>query len=275
MKPLAALYSTIDSAKRVLADRLANPVEDLKRTFGRAKEDTAKFRETQRAGGDKAMEAILELVLNGMPAAAAGKILFHGGPAAVKSVDPNLLRNGVQGTGFYTSNKLYTPHTFAVGASEYAPKGVGTISVYDLPDELYDRTLRVNDKPITKYTDVVDRLVQLFRKDDAVRQAVVDAAKLKSQSTGKSIEEMTTGKLIDSVLRKHYGGFDAASSKLSDVGIPGRTWQYSPDRPAELATLIYPGNYDKLEFIGATKAPGGIAGFKSAKLSIDNMLMDR
>lgn len=78
MTALAKLFSTIDSAKRILADRLSNPLADIIRTVARANEDAAAFQAKQDAGGDIAMEAMLQLVTNFAP---SGIILpaFAGG----------------------------------------------------------------------------------------------------------------------------------------------------------------------------------------------------
>lgn len=73
MNPLATLYSTIDSIKRVLADRLSDPIGDLQKTAGRASEDAAAFREKQKKGGAAATDAMLETVLNFSPAGMIGK----------------------------------------------------------------------------------------------------------------------------------------------------------------------------------------------------------
>lgn len=274
MKPLAALYSTIDSAKRVLADRLADPVEDLKRTFGRAKEDTTKFRETQRAGGDKAMEAMLELVLNTAPAA---KILMHGGANPIVRPNPNLIPNvdyqAVQGPGFYLSNKLGTPQTFAAMGHK-STKQKGHVSVFDLADDLYATTLKLSDRPISKQPEVAEAIFKLASKDEGARQAIIDYAKFMKQGSGKTADEVVTGNLIDKALRKYYGGMEPAYSKLAEVGVPGKTWQYRHDYPSELATLVFPQHYDKLTTVGTFPIGYGAQELKAGKLRLDNLLMD-
>jgi hypothetical protein len=77
--PLASLFSTIDSAKRILRDRLSDPVADIKKTVARGKEDLQKFDEVQRAGGAAATEAMLNAVLNTMPGGGLGGIILPAG----------------------------------------------------------------------------------------------------------------------------------------------------------------------------------------------------
>ena len=68
MSGIANIFSTIDSAKRVLGDRLSGGVvADLQKTLGRAKEDAQQFRDTQKAGGRAAEAAMLSMAMNVMP----------------------------------------------------------------------------------------------------------------------------------------------------------------------------------------------------------------
>jgi len=68
MSGIANIFSTIDSAKRVLGDRLSGGVvADLQKTLGRAKEDAQQFSDTQKAGGRAAEAAMLSMAMNVMP----------------------------------------------------------------------------------------------------------------------------------------------------------------------------------------------------------------
>jgi hypothetical protein len=112
MSGIANIFSTIDSAKRVLKDRLSGGVvADVQKTLGRASEDAAAFRETQRAGGAAAEAAMLSAAMNVMP----GGMIAH-----AADVIPFNLFNGLRktlatpGVDKYkvaeNSNVFYMPH---------------------------------------------------------------------------------------------------------------------------------------------------------------------
>lgn len=136
--PIAKLYSTIDSMKRVLADRLAaGPVEDLKKTLSRAGEDAAKFRETQKRGGPAATEAMLETVLNLMP----------GGGAAGMIVPAERMLDFATFNGVRKSLK-------AGADPEYVYRNSG---VYNAPQDDVLRTVISDLRSTLKTTDLMPR----------------------------------------------------------------------------------------------------------------------
>lgn len=106
--PLASLFSTIESAKRVLADRLSNPVADVQRTLSRAKEDATAFDAKVQGGGSQATEAMLNAALNFMGGGGLGgmivpaKVMNYGNARAAEK-----LISGGNTTGAWRSHGVY------------------------------------------------------------------------------------------------------------------------------------------------------------------------
>jgi len=106
--PLATVFSTIDSAKRILADRLGNPIADLQRTLGRAAEDSGQLRQDMAAGGTTAQDAAERLASafmpGGMIVGAADKLGFQAASKAKALLDAGISGKGVfANTGVYAS----------------------------------------------------------------------------------------------------------------------------------------------------------------------------
>lgn len=186
-------------------------------------------------------------------------VLLHGGPGPVTKVDPNRLMQSVHSTGFHTTNKIPTPYTFATrGGRE------GVISAFEFPKPLYEKMLRLNDKPITQYPGVEQSVASMMQQDPALREDFL--ARLKSlyraeAAAGSGVKpgDLATGERVNSWMRKFYGGMDETDPRLAAAGIPGRTWQYSAERPAELATAVFPEFFSELRPIGQLPvAPGNM-----------------
>jgi hypothetical protein len=273
--PLATVFSMLDRLKRNLSPR--GMESTIQRTAG-SLEDFGRL-QARAAAGDKEAEAqATEIVTNQLlNFISPGITLFHGGPQAIAKVAPDLLgRVGtVQGKGFYTSNKLGVPYEFAKNARESLPVwATSKISAYEFPDDLYARTLQVNAKPLSKYPDAAERLMELVGKEEGLKKELAEQVKFMRQGSKATADATLTGELVDSVLRRYYGGYDAANAALNSVGLTGRTWQYSAKDPRELATLIYPNSYDSLEFLGAVpvRSTAGPQNFKATQSAMKNLL---
>ena len=177
-------------------------------------------------------------------------MLMHGGPTGVVNVDPTKLSQSVQSSGFHMTNKAQTPFSFATKQN----KTSGVVSAFDFPDELYAKTLNY-DKPISQSQDVMQAIQSLAQNDEQLRQKLVDemrtlykSAKMSGQDV-KS-EDVMTGKQLHSLLRRHYGGLQQADDALQNAGITGSSWQYSAERPNEIATAVFPKYAEQLKPLG-------------------------
>lgn len=217
---------------------------------------------------------MLNAVLNFAPGAMAGKILLHGGASPIIRPNSNLIPavdyTAAFGPGFYTSNLLGTPQKFATRAA--LRSGQGVISVFDMLDSLYAKTLKISDKPISKQPEVADAISKLVNIDEGARRAIIDTAKFMRQGSGKSADEILTGELVDKALRKYYGGMAPSYEMLASVGIPGRTWQYSAEKPAELATLVFPQYYNSLESLGSFPIGPGMQDLRTGREQLNAII---
>lgn len=259
--PLATVYSLIDQVKRNLSPRgmkstIDQTVFDLQQM--QKQMETAQGSGAEAAAAQSAVtEKMLNAVLNFAPGGIGAQILLHGGPAAVKAVDPTRLVQAVHGPGFYTTNKVFTPQTFATKGGKTA----GEISVYDFPDELYTKTFKVNNQPVSSQSALADVTAELLHKYPDLRSQLM--ANLRAWYKGDKLDNAAattdsalTAERLHGMLNRYFGTDDAAA-QLQGHGIPGKTWQYSAERPAELATAVYPDFYSQLEFLGSVPtAPG-------------------
>lgn len=251
MSGLAKVFSTIDSIKRVLGGYADSPLEAMARAGAANREQGV----DKPLKTDAQMQAELENVaMNFMPGA-IGKILFHGGPQAVTKVNNAFTGNNIEGPGFYLSNILNTPLNFATKGGKQS----GVISAFDFPDELYAKLLRLNDKPTTAYPDLDKQLLQLLNDTPELQ------ARLSTRGTPP------TGNWINQQLAA-IGGFDAAAETLGKAGIPGKTWQYAKDRPAEMASVVTPNYTGLLEPIAQLSVEPGIAGARAANIAMKAIL---
>jgi hypothetical protein len=242
MSGIANIFSTIDSIKRVLADYVSSPVESMKRAGASAKESPLTV--------DQAM--------NFMPGA-IGKILFHGGPQAVTKINPDLGQNLAKGPGFYLSNILNTPLNFATKGGKQA----GVISAFDIPDADYAKMLRINEKPLSTQTVIEDLIKQLFKDvPELQRRADVNV-----KYNGRPVH----GDWLNQQMEALYG-VRGAAEELTKLGIPGKTWQYSHDRPAEMASVVFPDYSNLLEPIAQLSVEPGIAGARAANMAMKAIL---
>ena len=242
MSGIANIFSTIDSIKRVLADYVSSPVESMKRAGASAKESPLTV--------DQAM--------NFMPGA-IGKILFHGGPQAVTKINSALAGNNIEGPGFYLSNLLNVPITSATRGQRS-----GVISAFELPDDLYAKMLRLNDKPTTKYPELDPQIVRLLKDIPELQ----DKFNIRTAAYG---DVAPTGNWVNSQLANLFG-FDKAAERLAAAGIPGKTWQYARERPAEMASVVFPDYSNLLEPIAQLSVEPGLAGAKAANMAMKAIL---
>ena len=189
----------------------------------------------------------------------SGKILIHGGPAEVKRVDPSRFTQQVHGPGFYLSDKTFTPQTFATAGG----KRPGVLSVYDFPDELYARMLNVNTRPVSAQPQPTEALRNLLSNYPELYDKLRGDLKLwtlgdRVDNPAVTAESALTGERVEQLLRSYFGNDDVASV-LSKEGVPGKTWVYSAERPAEKASVVYPDYVNDLQFLGGFEtSPGGL-----------------
>jgi hypothetical protein len=209
-----------------------------------------------RLAGNAINEAIVydRGLLAGITPQPMNIMLLHGGPEGVVRVDPSRLTQSVQSSGFHTTNKAQTPFGFATKQN----KTTGVVSAFDFPDELYAKTLNY-DKPISQSPEVMQAIGSLAQQDEPFRQKLIDemktlykAAKQEGQDT--KAEDVMTGKQLHSLMRRHYGGLQQADDALQNAGITGASWQYSAERPNELATAIFPKYAEQLSPLGQYEA---------------------
>ena len=242
MSGLANIFSTIDSIKRVLGSAAADPLEFLK------------------SAGASAQAAPLTVdQAAAFGPGAIGKILFHGGPQAVTRINPELGQNLAKGPGFYLSNILNTPLNFATKGGKQA----GVISAFDIPDAAYARMLRINEKPLSTQTAIEDLIKKLFKDTPELQRR----ADVNVKHNGRPVH----GDWLNQQMEALYG-VRGATEELTKLGIPGKTWQYSHDRPAELASVIFPDYSNLLEPIAQLSVEPGIAGARAANMAMKALL---
>jgi hypothetical protein len=251
MSGLANIFSTIDSIKRVLGSAAADPLEFLKSAGASAQASPLTVDQAAAFGPG-----------------AIGKILFHGGPQAVTRINPELGQNLSKGPGFYLSNILNTPLNFATNSG----KRSGVISAFDLPDADYARMLRLNDKPLTKYPELDPQITKLMQDIPELRAAAIDRIKyIKGASPDTPTDSIITGDWLDRTMNKMFG-LKGAPVELGAAGIPGKTWQYSAERPAEMASVVFPGYSDLLTPVAQLSVEPGIAGARAANMAMRALL---
>lgn len=255
--PLATVYSLIDQVKRNLSPR------GMKSTVDQTAFDLQQLQkkmETAQSGGPEAAaaqsavtEKMLNAVLNFAPGGIGAQILLHGGPSAIAKVNPERLGavGTVYGPGFYTSNKTATPLTYARNARDVGA-GPGVISAFDLPDELYAKTLQLTDKPLAKQPNVVTEISSALNSDkqlfDMVMSKLQEEVKFgRSQGLNTDATKTLTGEWLDSILNTELGK-SQASALLAKHGIPGKTWSAAEK---EAHTVIYPEYLNQLESVGS------------------------
>jgi hypothetical protein len=207
-------------------------------------------------------EEALTNLLSNLPtpgkAAVAGaglgaQILLHGGPNAITKVAPERLGavGTVFGPGFYTSNKSVTPITYARNARDVGA-GTGAISIFDLPDELYAKTLQLTDKPLASQPGIAVEVSKALNSDSQLFDLVMAELQKEVQySRRRGVEtnatKALTGEWLDSVLNEQLGK-SQASALLAKHGIPGKTWDAGKD---ETHTVVYPEYLNQLESVGS------------------------
>lgn len=268
--PLASIYSTADSFKRKLLDVLTDPAGSAQQIVGNANDRAGVLNALTSQVADQTMSSIKaggsvmpdtpeSQQLTQMMADAynpAGVVLLHGGRMPIDRVDPNFLRTAVHSGGFHTTNKAVTPQTFATNAND----GKGFISMFDFPDELYNKAAKLNAKPIG--SDTQDAVTALIQRDPALGEVIVKELKMlysaaKQEGLDVKPAELLTGERLNSILRRHYGGINQSEEAMSGVGIPAKSWVYSADRPNEIATAVYPQYVSELRPLGQIETERG------------------
>ena len=268
--PLAAIYSSADSFKRGLLDAVQNPVDKMRQVIGNANDRAGVLNalsgqvadqtmDSMKSGGSFMPDTPESQQLTQMMADAynpAGVVLLHGGRFPVGKVDPSLLRTAVHSGGFHTTNKATTPQTFATNAND----GKGFISMFDFPDELYSKSIKLSSKPIDAGTQ--DSVTALIQKDPALGELIVKELKMlysaaKQEGLDVKPADLLTGQRLNSLLRRHYGGINQSEEAMAGVGIPSKSWMYSADRPSEIATAVYPQYVSELRPLGQIETERG------------------
>jgi hypothetical protein len=268
--PLASIYSTADSFKRKLLDVLTDPAGSAQQIVGNANDRAGVLNaltgqladqtmSSIKAGGSVMPDTPESQQLTQMMADAynpAGVVLLHGGRFPVDRVDPELLRTGVHSGGFHTTNKAVTPQTFATNAND----GKGFISMFDFPDELYNKSIMLSNKPIDAGTQ--DAVTALIQKDPALGELIVKELKMlysaaKQEGTDVKPADLLTGQRLNSLLRRHYGGINQSEEAMAGVGIPAKSWVYRAERPNEIATAVYPQSVSELRPLGQIETERG------------------
>lgn len=243
MSGIAKVFSTIDSIKRVLGDALTSPMDFLKSAGASAKESPLTTEDAMVFGPST-----------------IGKILFHGGPQAVTKINPELGQTRAKGPGFYLSNLLNVPHKFATNVNT---GGGGFISAFEMPDAAYAKMLKLNERPFNKQPELDPKIQQLLKDIPELQTRALE----KESYTGTPIH----GDWLDQQLNAIFGSYNTPI-QLGKVGIPGKTWQYSHDRPAELASVIFPEYVDLLTPIAQLHAQPGIEGARAANIAMKAIL---
>lgn len=242
MAGLSSIYSTIDSIKRVLGDALSNPRQFI-----------------QSAGASaQAAPLTAEDAMTFGPGA-IGKILFHGGPQAVTRINPELGQNLAKGPGFYLSNILNTPLNFATNGG----KRSGVISAFDIPDADYARMLRLTERPFSKQPELEPSILKLLKDIPELRERALK----KESYTGTPIH----GDWVNQQLEAMFG-VSGTPAQLGKVDIPGKIWQYAHDRPAEMASVVFPDYSNLLEPVAQLSVEPGIAGARAANIAMKAIL---
>lgn len=255
--PLATVYSLIDQMKRNLSARgmkstLDQTAFDLQQT--QTQMEAGQGSGPEATAANKAVtEKMLNAVLNFAPGGIGAQILLHGGPTAIAKIDPARLGavGTVQGPGLYTGNKSITPLTYARNARDVGA-GPGAISVFNLPDELYTKALKLTDKPLAKQPEVITEVSNALNSDkqlfDMVMAKLQEEVKFgRSQGINTDATKSLTGEWLDSILNTELGK-SQASTLLAKHGIPGKTWNAAGK---EMHTVIYPEYLDQLESVGS------------------------
>jgi|GEM_PF-2511965 len=262
--PLASIYSKADSFKRSLLDILTNPVASAQQIVGNANDRAGLLNQLTSDAAQESMAGDMmgpkSQQLAGQIADAynpMGMVLLHGGRFPVDKVDPNMLRTAVHSGGFHTTNKVFTPQTFATNAND----GKGVISAFEFPDELYKQSIKVNNKPIDQNMQgVVSKLIQ---RDPSLQPVLVNEMKSAYKAAiqeGRDIkpEDALNAIQLNMILRRHYGGINQSEQALSDAGVPAKSWVYSRERPSEVATAIFPQYVDELRPLGQFPTEKGL-----------------
>ena len=257
--PLATVFSLIDQMKRNLSPRgMKSTIDQTVFDLGQLQKqmETAQGNGPDAAAAQRAVtEKMLNAVLNFAPGGIGAQILLHGGPKSISTIDPQQLGKVGQifGPGFYLSDKSITPITYARNARDVG-EGKGVVSVFNLPDELYARTLQLSDKPIAQQPELAAHVStalnsnkQLFDRIMAQLQGEVKYQQRKNPAATPT--STLTGEWLDSVLNDELGRAQAAQL-LAKSGIPGKTWDAGK---GEMHTVVFPEYLNQLEAVGSAQ----------------------
>lgn len=262
---LPAAMSAADSLKRNLWDMISDPMARIERSVGQTQDYQREIGDLYKQGYDAQGNVVNPEAANAFNTAmanmasnmsnVAGPILMHGGRVPISKVDPEMLRTAVHSAGFHTTNKATVPQTFATQGS-----GKGFVSVFDFPDELYNKSIKLMGKPID--ADMKEAVGSLIERDPTLRDVLVNEVKFlykaaKENGLNLSPDDILTGERLNSILRRHYGGIEQSEALMAQVGIPAKSWIYSAERPSEIATAIYPEYVSELRPLGQIETQRG------------------
>tara|TARA_R110000737_G_scaffold70635_1_gene99075 strand:- start:479 stop:1393 length:915 start_codon:yes stop_codon:yes gene_type:complete len=292
--PLASIFSKVDSAKRSLLDMLTNPVASAQQIVGNVGDQgkqmvnsandragvlnqltsqvAGQTRDSIKAGGSLLPDTPESQQLTQMMADAynpVGMVLAHGGKSAVLKPAKEFLTQGVISKGFHVTNDFPTPQRFATKNDE----GAGVISLFDFPDELYNKSLRLGGINEPMSAELKSTIGTLAQKDPELRDMLIaEFRNLHADAVEKGLktssDDLMSNFSANNVMRRRYG-IEGSEKILADMGIPAKTWQYSRDQP-ELATSIFPEYFNELRPLG--QVPTSKANWYDAREGLIDLL---
>jgi hypothetical protein len=281
--PLASIFSTVDSAKRSLLDILTNPVASAQQIVGNANDRAGvlnqltgqvagQTRDSIKAGGSLMPDTPESQQLTQMMADAynpVGMVLAHGGKSAVLKPAKEFLTQGVISKGFHVTNDFPTPQRFATMNND----GAGVISLFDFPNELYNKSLRLGGINEPMSAELKSTIGTLAQKDPELRDMLIaELRNLHADAVEKGLktssDDLMSNFSANNVMRRRYG-IEGSEKILADMGIPAKTWQYSRDQP-ELATSIFPEYFNELRPLG--QVPTSKANWYDAREGLIDLL---
>jgi hypothetical protein len=281
--PLASIFSKVDSAKRSLLDILTNPVASAQQIVGNANDRAGvlnqltgqvadQTKDSIKAGGSLMPDTPESQQLTQMMADAynpVGMVLAHGGKSAVLKPAKEFLTQGVISKGFHVTNDFPTPQRFATKNDE----GAGVISLFDFPDELYNKSLRLGGINEPMSAELKSTIGTLAQKDPELRDMLIAEfrnlhADAVERGLKTSSDDLMSNFAANEVMRRRYG-IEGSEKILADMGIPAKTWQYSRDQP-ELATSIFPEYFNELRPLG--QVPTSKANWYDAREGLIDLL---
>ena len=264
-------------------DILTNPVASAQQIVGNANDRAGvlnqltgqvadQTRDSIKAGGSLMPDTPESQQLTQMMADAynpVGMVLAHGGKSAVLKPAKEFLTQGVISKGFHVTNDFPTPQRFATMNDD----GAGVISLFDFPNELYNKSLRLGGINEPMSAELKNTIGTLAQKDPELRDMLIaELRNLHADAVEKGLktssDDLMSNFSANNVMRRRYG-IEGSEKILADMGIPAKTWQYSRDQP-ELATSIFPEYFNELRPLG--QVPTSKANWYDAREGLIDLL---